>query len=430
MAENKKPFEDYGDGFCILPWIHMATYTDGTALLCCLAQPPRHDSRLNFNRATIDAIWNSNYWRQARTDMLAGKKLPACRHCWKEEASGISSHRINENYMWTKTLGEDFLTDIISKTQEDGTLDHEVITLDLRLGNTCNVKCVMCRPVDSSKWVNDAKIIAEQSTDPEIKSEWEWKVNDHANGEFDWAKDDEFWDREVAPLLPNMRHFIFAGGEPLYLKNHKRFLKKCVESGYAGNIQLRYHTNGTLMPDDVLELWSHFKYVELMVSIDSIGDKNHWLRYPTDWDTVKKTLDKIEAAPDNIIGKVLSTIHALNIYYIPEFCEWLLEQNYKKIAAHHDGLFHPGILHYPQYMSAKVLPAKTKEAVTAKLTVFIEKYSENRTAQEFRQLLEFMNSEDHSDKNKTLHTYVRHIDRLNGTDFPSVFTEFYQIWER
>ena len=81
-------------------------------------------------------------------------------------------------------------------------------------------------------------------------------------------------------------------------------------------------------------------------------------------------------------------------------------------------------------MSAKVLPAKTKEAVTAKLTVFIEKYSENRTAQEFRQLLEFMNSEDHSDKNKTLHTYVRHIDRLNGTDFPSVFTEFYQIWER
>ena len=147
--------EDYGKKFCILPWMHMATYTDGTALLCCLAQPTQ-DQRINLNNADISAVWNSYYWKNARKDMLAGKALKACMHCWKEEAAGIRSHRMNENNLWAKKLGREYINDLIRSTNEDGSLDQDVITLDLRLGNTCNVQCVMCRPTDSSKWVRDA----------------------------------------------------------------------------------------------------------------------------------------------------------------------------------------------------------------------------------------------------------------------------------
>lgn len=32
--------------FCILPWIHAATYNDGSALLCCAAQ---NSEKLNWN---------------------------------------------------------------------------------------------------------------------------------------------------------------------------------------------------------------------------------------------------------------------------------------------------------------------------------------------------------------------------------------------
>jgi len=80
-------------------------------------------------------------------------------------------------------------------------------------------------------------------------------------------------------------------------------------------------------------------------------------------------------------------------------------------------------------MSAKVLPLTTKKIITDKLNNFMAQHSDNPTAQEFAQLLDFMNSEDQSHKNATLHEYVRHIDRLNGTDFPSAFGEFYQIWD-
>lgn len=422
--------EDHGKKFCILPWIHVATYTDGTALLCCLAQPTK-DERINLNKTTIDAVWNSYYWKNARKDMLAGKALPACKHCWQEEAAGIRSHRMNENNLWSKKLGREYLDELIASTKEDGSLDQDVITLDLRLGNTCNVQCVMCRPTDSSKWVRDAQTIVDTVGAEEVKGDWLWKIQDYNNNSFEWAADDEFWVDEVEPLLPNMRHFIFAGGEPLYLKNHKRFLKMCVESGHAEHIELRYHTNGTIMPDDIIELWSHFKFVELMISIDGYGEMNKWLRYPTDWETVERTLDKVEAAPDNIIGKVLLTVSAINIWYLPDFAQMLFDKQYKKIgAADHHGMYHPGILHYPQYMCAKVLPQDFKQRVTEKVQAFIEKYPDNVKVNELQNVINFMNSEDHSEKFEALNKYINAIDKMRKTSFAQAFPELQEMWGR
>ena len=423
--------EDYGKEFCILPWMHMATYTDGTALLCCLAQPTQ-DQRINLNNADINAIWNSYYFKNARKDMLNGKALPACKHCWKEEAAGIRSHRMNENNLWVKKLTREYVDELIASTNEDGSLDQDVITLDLRLGNTCNVQCVMCRPTDSSKWVKDAEKIRDLSHDnPEVKGDWDWKIQDHCNNKYDWAADDEFWEQEIDPLLAGMRHFIFAGGEPLYLKNHKRFLKKCVESGHAEHIELRYHTNGTIMPDDILELWGHFKFVELMLSIDGIGEMNKWLRYPTNWQTVHETLDKVENAADHIVGKVLCTVSALNIWYLPDFAQFLFDQNYKKIGIHdHQGMFHPGVLHYPQYMCAKVLPKEMKQIITEKIDNFMLKYPEKNKVQELKNMTNFMNSEDWSDKWLPLNKYIRSIDKMRKTDFNSDFAELYKIWSK
>jgi hypothetical protein len=41
--------EDYGKDFCILPWIHMATHTDGTALLCCTEATRRACKLKSYN---------------------------------------------------------------------------------------------------------------------------------------------------------------------------------------------------------------------------------------------------------------------------------------------------------------------------------------------------------------------------------------------
>src|SRR3954452_8429905 len=77
--------------FCVLPWVHAATLTDGSVQLCCVSGG---GSGVNLNEQTLADYWNSDYVRDARRRMLAGRKVKACRHCYREEARGVDSHRM------------------------------------------------------------------------------------------------------------------------------------------------------------------------------------------------------------------------------------------------------------------------------------------------------------------------------------------------
>ena len=145
-TDRKDKGINISESFCILPWIHMATYTDGRALLCCVAKA----SDQKLIEKNVSEIWNSDEWKRARRHLLEGKKIPQCSYCWKEEDAGIRSHRFNQNYIWYKELGEEYIRDLISKTEPNGRLSEDLITFDFRLGNTCNLQCVMCRPKDLS----------------------------------------------------------------------------------------------------------------------------------------------------------------------------------------------------------------------------------------------------------------------------------------
>ena len=49
-------------------------------------------------------------------------------------------------------------------------------------------------------------------------------------------------------------------------------LQKCIDKGYAKNIEVHYNTNGTHYPEyAVKEIWPHFKRVEMAFSIDDIN---------------------------------------------------------------------------------------------------------------------------------------------------------------
>ena len=82
--------------FCVKPWIHMATYTSGEALMCCVAK----EEAGNLNKDKIEDIWNNEHYRKARLAMLSGKKISACQKCYSEEDGGVNSHRIVENHVW------------------------------------------------------------------------------------------------------------------------------------------------------------------------------------------------------------------------------------------------------------------------------------------------------------------------------------------
>lgn len=436
--------------FCVLPWIHFATRPNGDMRLCCSANASgageNHTVGLvknekgtpaNFGRETPMSAWNNAYMRDVRTTMLEGKIPASCKKCYDEESKGVASKRIWETATWHEE-GID-LEELIRQTQEDGTVPEQLVYLDLRLGHTCNLKCVMCSPHDSSKWVADHKKIYPLFKAPELKSQMHWDQKEFNNK---WHENPDFW-KEMYAQIPNLKQVYFAGGEPLMIKEHKMFLEEIIRQGYADKILVRYNTNGLLIDDTIIELWSKFKKVKVGFSIDAIGDKNYYIRYPSDWNTIVKNLHRLDNTPDNIQTSIATAIQILNIKHLADFAKWKIQQNFKKINFGNvtgdiqagGGIFNMHLLYIPTFLSIRCLPASDKAEVRNtfnELKLWL--YANYRQDDDFwknnpygwkrwQAVLDFMDAEDHSNQLPAFKEYIETLQPLRKIKFTSVFPE-------
>jgi sulfatase maturation enzyme AslB (radical SAM superfamily) len=126
--------------------------------------------------------------------------------------------------------------------------------------------------------------------------------------------------------LSKLRHVHFNGGEPLLSKEHVEFLK---EIPNKQQVSLNYNTNATILPDkDLLDLWSKFKLVQLDFSIDDIGARFEYQRYPAKWNQVTHNLQWfIDNAPHNCMFAVNTAVGILNQLNLDNLNAWL-KQNF------------------------------------------------------------------------------------------------------
>jgi MoaA/NifB/PqqE/SkfB family radical SAM enzyme len=397
---------------CLMPWAHLATLSSGDVKLCCIA---KNDSKLNLNKDSIVKVWNSDYYKASRKSMLAGEQISTCDVCWKEENLGIESHRIIANRGYVKKAGIDAIEKMLESTEPDGHLEMLPPTLDLRLGNTCNLECMMCHPNDSSKWVKRSYYLAE-NLETEIKFQWKYKSEINTDN-YDWYKSEQFWE-DFQTIAPNLNYITFGGGEPLYVKEQKKIIKYLVENGYAGNIEMLYHTNGTIYDEEVVELWKNFGRVKVMLSIDGHDDVNSYIRRPSDWKTIETNLRLYDKTPPNIIVSINTTVQLLNIVWLTEFVEWLLDQKFDKVGKGSDGgIFFASLLHYPPYLSVQTLPSELKDIASEKIHKLLVNNPNNNGIQRLRSVVEFMNASDQSSLlNQTL-DFIDANDKKDGLSF-------------
>jgi len=390
---------------CVMPWLHTATISDGTVKLCCVAHA---DSKLNLNEQTITEIWNSDYYQQQRKEFLEGSKPKACEHCWKEEAAGVRSHREISNDIFIRHLGEAKVKELCSTT----VVEQAPMTIDFRLGNTCNLQCVMCQPSDSSKWVKPAKQLAETITS-DLK--WDWKFKSAVDvTKFEWYKREQFWS-DFDNIAHGIKHITFGGGEPLLVKEHRELIKRLVANGHAKGMKLLYHTNGTIYDQEIINLWSHFDEVKLMLSIDGLGEINDYIRRPSKWAEVEHNLRLYDQTNDNIVVAINTTVQVSNIAHLDKFAQWLLDQNFNKVGRQTDGgIFFASLLHWPTYLSIQVLPDSMKKTVTENLSAFILEHPGNSGIERLRTVVEFMNADNQSHLWTRTAEYFAKLDLLNA----------------
>lgn len=381
---------------CILPWIHLEATAVGNAKPCCLyrSRITINNESADLSKNTISEVWNSEYMNNLRKDFLDGKKPEGCSACWEMESVGKKSKRQISNEWFSHRL------DRFEKPLQMLTY------LDLKLGTVCNLKCRSCSSHSSSKWAEDEIKIYGKPFNNNLHSYWIQETS-------------PVWN-EIESLLPNIEYFDFTGGEPFLIKKHFEILRKCVELGYAKNIKVHYNTNGTIQPTErMFEIWNEFKHVEIMFSLDGIGNRFEYLRHPANWDKVVSTFETV-ISHKKIYVPVCYSVSIFNVMYMNEFINW-----FKKFNLHDDKLYF-NIIWRPEYLNIQSLPVDAKDKIRNHLEETKTDYPWlNQKVKEVIELM-FEKNIELAIANEFI-TCTEQLDTLREENFRLVFPELAEI---
>jgi MoaA/NifB/PqqE/SkfB family radical SAM enzyme len=429
--------------FCPLPWIHIATRPNGDVRVCCTANASgagqvdikdaglvKQDGvNMNLRDHSIEQVWNSDQMKATRLQMLNNEVPTSCTKCFQEEAAGIVSKRQWESDVWKQRIDVD---NIVATTGADGSLPVKIPYFDLRLGNMCQLKCIMCSPHDSSSWIKEWKLQYPKYQTIELQTDQSWDNT----FDYNWYQKGSFLD-SVKSQSSLIKELYFAGGEPLLIPEHYKILEFMVESGAAADCVLRYNSNGLELPEKLFELWNHFKQVKFNFSIDAVGEHNDYIRYPSKWTNIVANLKRLDDTPDNVVVNIACAVQLLNVLYIPDLVYWKESMNFKKInkAPYGAGLIGTHLVYLPSYLNVRVLPNHLKDKVSETIDYFCHSRTHNQEfvnnpygLKRWQGLVQYMNAEDWSNKLPILEDYLTVTDNQRGTDFRQTFPELIDLF--
>ena len=221
---------------------------------------------------------------------------------------------------------------------------QDIQRIELSIDNVCNLACVTCHPGSSSRWIAENKRM--YNTSSSIS-----KISDDLLYSLDWA---------------NIRYCVIYGGEPLYSKNTLKLLSWLIESGFSNDINLNFYTNGTISDPRVLSLFKNFKSVNIGVSIDGVGKRFEFIRWPAVWEDVRANFEKLTEILDRP-PHIIYTFSILNaMHTLEDFRE--LRQLTNEI--------HPNLVSEPAHFAARHLPDSIKHKL-------LDEFKDDEVAQQF-----------------------------------------------
>jgi len=397
------------DKFCVLPWVSLETSPIGTVRPCCLADDEITDNagdKFDLNHASFPAIQNSQYMRDLRREFLDGKQPQTCRKCWREERAGRTSKRMHTLDRLKHMLPE-----------QDWTIDAKpLMFLDLKLGNICNLKCRICGSWSSSTFAVEE---LDNLTDEQLVDR---KTNHHYKmlRAGAWPRENPTFWSEMDQIVDQVRYIEFTGGEPFMIQEHFDLLQRLVDQGCAGQIEIHYNTNGTQYPEHAIDIWRHFRLVEIAFSIDDVGARFEYQRSNAVWTEVCANIERfklLRSQHTNIQLQVCSTVNVFNVYYLEQLADWINVQGFDFV--------YWNMMHDAYYFSIATLPESAKLAIADRL---LNAQVDTRTRQEFDHVIDFMNRGASLDGN-LLREQIATLDQRRGESLAVIEPEFAELIE-
>lgn len=263
------------DKFCSFPFQNVTTSWNSNQITmrpCCWYQ-----GKIT-NYQTVQDYFFSEEMQELRNHFLNDPdELPKrCKRCSEPESKGIKSFRqINRST---------FLSNDISSPK--------ISYIQLNIGWACNMSCYMCDSNISSGFAEEYKAIGLLHDVP--------KKNIKAF-------------RDIIENIPNGTEVDFINGEFFVDTTASRLLDLAVER----QLILTFTTNCSNVTDKHLEKLLILKKMNIIVSLDGIGDLYSIMRYPFTWDNFKNNLNKLMITDS--VRKIRCVAQNLNMFGLVDY---------------------------------------------------------------------------------------------------------------
>lgn len=327
---------------CLAPWNALTIKWGGNVLPDII-----YNGKFgNITKQTLPEILNSPE-AVALRESHANRVVPeACLACTKKEESG----RSRRMYFWDK-LDEDVKKGAIQNT---ATSKPDIRYLDFTISNKCNLACIHCNPFVSTGWTKDGKKLNREAPDY-------WK---QAQIGYHGVEDMSFLDNLFADpdYFRNLQWVALRGGEPLYDESCKAILRWFIDNDLAKNIMLDISTNATVFDEDFQEIFKHFKHIELLISVEAVGELYSVIRGgPYTFEQLEENIEKFYTY-DNIEIVFAVTVMATNIFQLDQVWNWFKEKH-----EHRASISMSNVVVNPSYLNIANLPMELKYTTYDKL---------------------------------------------------------------
>lgn len=395
--------------FCVKPWTHLVQHSNGTFTPCCkIEEPLTHNDQQALN---IKEAWDSTDLEKLRQSFLRGDKPQSCSQCWATEEAGGVSDRISTNTRVRSSIGNNAYLSLFNSPPL-------LRSIDLKISNLCNLKCRICSLGYSSQIFQESLEI-----NPEYIDRYQKDANFFRSRKWEKIQNKEEVMRE---LFENIEYMEVYGGEPFLQQDILHLLEFCAKEKLSGRISLRFHTNGTIPLIKFLPILKNFKQVNMVFSIDDIGQRFEYQRKGADWLKVNAAIEEVikninQQNLCNIIPEIFCTVSIYNIFYLENLLDWAGSKGMKVDIPP---------LHTPPYLSIQHLPDSLKELLISKMDKIINNKWLHYMEEAPQTLANILKAPADNIQWTHFILYTMSLDYFRDESFANIYPEIYPYFEK
>jgi MoaA/NifB/PqqE/SkfB family radical SAM enzyme len=343
--------------FCPNPFVYVTNSLEGIVKYCCLVQRGIEDDNGNVFKsdgANLQEVWNSKDLNNVRQQMIEGKAVKDCEVCYNLERIGGGSLRTDLLSHWMNGPRKEQFDNALAEYYSGQGMSGPV-SMEIRTGNLCNLKCRMCYPT--------ASVLIEKEFNKLRKQDSEWnKISDDIGSSM-LSHDGYF--QEVVNNFHRMDALRFSGGEPFLTDITLKIIHEAASTGHSSHIDLFVNTNFTRITTELLEDLKTFRTVNIDISLDGYKQVHEYVRSGLEWSSIEENLEKIRPyLTQNFFLSTNTTVQNLNVLYLEDVLKWTIDElNITPVLC---------VLDNPKFLAIRNMPTEMKIEASKRIRNLID----------------------------------------------------------